>query len=133
MKFFGSLYVNCLSLSHQRKADSQKIKVAKLRCALCVLILCAVSLQGPTHAQLMTPEEALGFQVGSDYQVAGWQTVSDYMRHVAANSDRILVDELGKTTEGNDLLMLLISAPENLENLARYQEIQRALATPARK
>ena len=131
MKFFGSLYVNCLSLSHQRKADSQKIKVAKLRCALCVLILCAVSLQGPTHAQLMTPEEALGFQVGSDYQVAGWQTVSDYMRHVAANSDRILVDELGKTTEGNDLLMLLISAPENLENLARYQEIQRALATPA--
>ena len=79
----------------------------------------------------MAPEEALGFQVGSDYQVAGWQTVSDYMRHVAANSDRILVDELGKTTEENDLLMLLISAPENLENLARYQEIQRTLATPA--
>ena len=131
MKFFGSLYVNCLSLFHQRKVDSQKIKVAKLRCALCVLILCAVSLQGATHAQLMTPEEVLGFQVGSDYQVAGWQTVSDYMRHVAANSDRILVDELGKTTEENDLLMLLISAPENLENLARYQEIQRALATPA--
>ena len=129
MKFFGSLYVNCLSLFRQRKAGSQEISVATLRRALCVLILCAVSLQGPTHAQLMTPEEVLGFQVGSDYQVAGWQTVSDYMRHVAANSDRILVDALGKTTEGNDLLMLLISAPENLENLARYQEIQRALAT----
>ena len=131
MKFFASLYVNCLSLFHQRKTDSQEIRVATLRNAFCVLILCAVSLQGPTHAQLIAPEEVLGFQVGSDYQVAGWQTVSDYMRHVAANSDRVLVDELGKTTEGNDLLMLLISAPENLENLARYQQIQRALAIPA--
>ena len=63
--------------------------------------------------------------------MAGWQTVSDYMRHVADNSDRVLLEELGKTTEGNDFLMLLISAPENLENLARYQEIQRQLALPS--
>jgi hypothetical protein len=80
----------------------------------------------------MAPEEVLGFQVGSDYQVAGWKTVSDYMRHVAANSDRVLVEELGKTTEDNDLLMLLISAPENLKNLARYQQIQRELAIPTK-
>ncbi len=79
----------------------------------------------------MPPEEALGFQVGADYKVAGWQTVSDYMRHVAENSDRILLEELGKTTEGNDFLILLISAPENLANLGRYQEIQKQLALPS--
>ncbi len=79
----------------------------------------------------MPPEEVLGFQVGADYKVAGWQTVSDYMRHVAENSDRILVEDLGQTTEGNDFLMLLISAPENLENLERYQEIQRRIALPS--
>ena len=82
------------------------------------------------HAQLMKPEEVLGFQVGSDYQVAGWKVVSDYMHHVAENSDRILLEELGKTTEGNDLVMVLISAPENLENVGRYQQIQRQLAYP---
>ena len=129
MDFFRSLYVNCISLFRHRKTDAQTIRVSTLRCTVGILIFCAISLQVPTHAQLMTPEEVLGFQVGSDYQVAGWQTVSDYMRHVAANSDRVLVDELGKTTEGNDLLMLLISASENLDNLARYQEIQQALAT----
>ena len=79
----------------------------------------------------MSPEEVLGFQVGADYKVAGWQTVSDYMRHVAENSDRILLEELGNTTEGNDFLILLISAPENLANLARYQQIQRQLALPS--
>ena len=97
-----------------------------------VLIMSAVLLQLPTYAQLMPPEEVLGFQVGSDYQVAGWKTVSDYMHHVGENSDRVLVETLGKTTEGNDLLMVLISAPENLENLARYQEIQREIALPTK-
>ena len=98
---------------------------------LIVSLICAVFLQVPAHAQLMSPEEVLGFQVGADYKVAGWQTVSDYMRHVAEHSDRILLEELGTTTEGNDFLMLLISAPENLENLERYQEIQRQIALPS--
>ena len=130
MKFLESLYVNCLPLFRQRKAGFQEIRTTTLWSIFGVLVLCTVLLQGPTFAQLLTPEEVLGFQVGSDYRVAGWETVSDYMRHVAANSDRVLVEELGKTTEGNDLLMMLISAQENLENLARYQQIQRELAIP---
>ena len=132
MKFLGSLFLNCTLLFPPRKTEVQETSLTTLWCIPGILILCVIALQGPTHAQLMTPEEVLGFQVGSDYQVVGWQTVSDYLRHVATNSDRVLVDELGKTTEGNDLLMLLISASENLENLARYQEIQRALATPTK-
>ena len=132
MKFLGSLYVNRILLFRQRKAGFQEIRTTKLWSIFGALILCTVLLQGPTTAQLLAPEEVLGFQVGSDYQVAGWKTVSDYMRHVAANSDRVLVEELGKTTEGNDLLMMLISAPENLENLARYQQIQREIALPTK-
>ena len=130
MIFFRSLCINCLAPSRQRKAGFQEIRATKLWCTLGALIICTVLLQGPTFAQLMAPEEVLGFQVGADYQVAGWQTVSDYMRHVEANSDRVLIEALGKTTEGNDLLMVLISAPENLENLARYQQIQREIALP---
>ena len=96
-----------------------------------ISLICVVLIQVPTQAQLLSPEEVLGFQVGADYKVAGWQTVSDYMRHTAENSDRILLEDLGQTTEGNDFLMLLISAPENLENLDRYQEIQRRIALPS--
>ena len=132
MNFLNSPCVNSVSLSRQRKPDFQVIRTTKLCSILGALIVWTVLLQGPTSAQLLAPEEVLGFQVGSDYQVAGWKTVSDYMRHVAANSDRVLVEDLGKTTEDNDLLMLLISAPENLENLARYQQIQRELAIPTK-
>ena len=133
MIFFRALYINCLSSPRQRKADFQVIRTTKPWGILGALIICTALLHGSTSAQLMAPEEVLGFQVGSDYQVADWKTVSDYMRHVAANSNRVLLEELGKTTEANDLLMLLISAPENLENLARYQQIQKALALPTKR
>ena len=128
MKFFNSLHRRL----HQRKSGVYGIKMATLWGTLGVLIMSAVLLQLPTYAQLMPPEEVLGFQVGSDYQVAGWKTVSEYMHHVGENSDRVLVETLGKTTEGNDLLMVLISAPENLENLERYQQIQREIALPTK-
>ena len=131
MKISGIFYANFTPPFHQEKIDSQETDTTPLWRILSVLLMCVVLLQEPAHAQLRSPDEVLGFQVGSDYQVAGWQTVSDYMRHVAANSDRVLLEELGKTTEGNDFLMLLISTPENLENLAHYQQIQRRLALPS--
>ena len=81
-------------------------------------------------AQPVSPEEALGFPVGADYKVAGWTAVSDYLRHIADTSDRVQLEVLGKTTEGNDFVMLLISAPGNLADLARYKAIQRQLAYP---
>ena len=129
----GSLCSNFVSLSRQAKTCHQNIKTTQLWRMLCALVVCTVLLQSPTSAQLIIePERFLGFKVGSDYQVAGWKTVSKYMRHIAANSERVLLDELGKTTEGNDLVMLLISAPENLEHLARYQQIQREIALPTK-
>ena len=131
MKIFGIFYAKSIPPNYQEKTDAQETKTTTLWSILSLLLMCVVLLQEPVHAQLMSPEEVLGFQVGSDYQVAGWQTVSDYMRHVAENSDRVLLEELGKTTEDNDFLMLLISAPENLENLAHYQQIQRRLAMPS--
>ena len=120
MNIFGFFHINPPALFHEQKTG------------LSVLLICVVLLSGSANAQIMSPEEVLGFQVGSDYQVAAWQTISDYMRHVAANSDRVFLETLGKTTEDNDFLMLLISAPENLENLGHYQQIQRQLALPSK-
>lgn len=101
-----------------------------LQCFFRVLLLCLLMPILVADAQLMAPEEVLGFQVGTDYKVAGWEAVSGYMRHIANNSDRVVVEELGKTTEGKDFLILLISAPENLANLDIYKKKQRQLAYP---
>lgn len=138
MKFFYFGYVNSNVAPSCRFYSVRKAKarghLAMPWRILSMLLVC-LFLRGASeiNARLMRPAEVLGFQVGSDYQVAGWKAVSDYMRHVADNSDRILLEELGKTTEGNDFVMVLISAPETLENLVRYQRIQRQLASPEKQ
>lgn len=81
-------------------------------------------------AQIISPEEAIGFPVGADYKLARWETITDYLRSLAANSDRIILEERGKTTEDLDFVLALISSPENLANLDRYRTIQHKLANP---
>ena len=81
-------------------------------------------------AQIISPEKAIGFPVGADYKLARWETITGYLRSMAASSDRVILEERGKTTEGLDFVLVLISSPENLANLDRYKVIQQKLANP---
>ena len=62
--------------------------------------------------------------------VVEWGPVVSYFRALAANSDRIRVEELGKSTEGRPFIAATIAAADTLRSLDRYREIQRRLADP---
>jgi len=64
--------------------------------------------------QLKSPEEVFGFKVGSDYKLADYNQMLTFHRQLAKNSDRVLLEEIGKTSEGQPMLLLFISTPENL-------------------
>jgi hypothetical protein len=86
--------------------------------------------QTSTSANVPTPSQFLGFEVGADRQLADYKQIGSYLKKLAEVSPRIKVVPLGKTTLGNDLLMAVISSPENLKNQARYKEIAHKLADP---
>ena len=90
------------------------------------LFLTAISAQ----AQIISPQEALDFPLGADYRLSPWEKITDYLRQLSENSDRVILEEHGKTTEGHDFVLVLISSPENLANRERYKAIQRKLADP---
>ncbi|MCH8291531.1 hypothetical protein IH992_10575 [Candidatus Poribacteria bacterium] len=92
-----------------------------------VILFVTISL---THAQIIKPEKVTHFPVGIDYKLARWETITEYLRLLAADSDRVTLEERGKTTEGLDFVLVLISSPENLANLEHYKTIQRQLADP---
>ena len=91
------------------------------------IALLAVSVSAQT---VQTPEEFFGFELGTDGELARYPKVLDYLEHVAASSERVLYEELGKTTEGNDYVLLTISSPENLARLDRLVAINHRLADP---
>ena len=66
--------------------------------------------------------------VGEDYFLANYTQLVDYWRKVAQQSDRIKLEEIGKTAEGRPIVMAIITSPANFKKLARYKEISQKLA-----
>lgn len=80
-----------------------------------------------TDNRIPTPEEFLGFRVGTDKKLARWDKIVEYLRIVAGASGRVRMRELGKTTNNNPFVLLEISSPETLNNLDRFKQLERKL------
>ena len=96
-----------------------------------VLLLIA-SASAFAQPSVTSPEAAFGFKPGTDRKLADWKELTAYFKKLSTESNRIRYEEVGKTTEGRPFISVTISAPENLAQLAHYQEIQRRLADPRR-
>ncbi len=88
----------------------------------------AQSVSVPAAGKVTAPKEQLGFNFGDDYHLASYKQLSDYWRKLDAESDRLVLHEMGRTAEGRTQLMGIVTSPANHRNLARYKEISRRLA-----
>src|ERR1700754_2836391 len=75
-----------------------------------------------------TPKSFFGFSIGDNYQLATYTQTEAYLKKIAAASDRARLQIIGKTSEGRDQFMMIVSSPENLKNLDKYQKISQQLA-----
>ena len=82
----------------------------------------------PAAAQLTSPEEQFGHELGADYVLVNYEGLTEYWRLLAEQSDRMTVESIGKTSEGRDQWMATITSPANRPGLERYKEIARRLA-----
>ncbi len=96
---------------------------------VCILVFSALVAPAQTvPAQIATPKQALGFDLGEDYQVASYTQLESYWKKLAAESDRMKLIDIGATAEGRRQYMAVVSSPENIRNLERYRQIARRLA-----
>jgi len=96
----------------------------KSRFVCCLLAACSV------FAAVPTPESYFGHKMGADRTVLDWDKVVGYFQELAKNSDRIRVEELGKTAEGRPFIAATIADADTLRHLDHYIEIQQKLADP---
>jgi hypothetical protein len=90
--------------------------------------------RGQSHdkpaSKIVSPREHFGFELGEDRKLADWKQLADYFHLLGRQSDRVKVQELGKTTDGRPFLLVTISAPRNLARLEEYRQIQLRLSDP---
>src|SRR4030095_9491866 len=93
------------------------------------LSLAAPNAQTPATPKVTSPKTFFGHDIGADYVLPNYTKFTEYVKKLDAESDRMIVQSIGKTAEGRDQLMAIITAPENFKKLDRYKEIARRLAT----
>ena len=76
-----------------------------------------------------TPAEVLGFQIG-EFQTNPEQGVN-YIKALAAASDRVVLKQYGWTYERRPLYILIISTEENIRNLDSIKEQHARLSDPS--
>jgi hypothetical protein len=93
---------------------------------LAAIAFSATALQAQGH--VTSPKEFFGHNIGDDYFLATYTQFQAYWHKIDGESNRMVVQEIGKTAEGRPQLMAIITSPENFAKLARYKEIARKLA-----
>ncbi|CAN5141754.1 hypothetical protein BH20ACI1_BH20ACI1_12460 [soil metagenome] len=79
-----------------------------------------------------TPKSVLGFHPTDDKTIADWTQITNYFQKLDAASDKVKVQEIGKTTLGKPLIVAFISSADNIKNLEKYKQISQKLADPRR-
>jgi hypothetical protein len=92
-----------------------------------LLLLVGSFAQPAAQSSVTSPRTQFGFAIGDDYQLANYSKIAAYWRKLDAESDRMVVQEIGKTAEGRPHLMAIVTSPENHRNLARYKQISQRL------
>jgi hypothetical protein len=78
---------------------------------LVLALVVAIALPAPTRAQtsITTPKQEFGSNFGDDFFLANYQQIAAYWRKLDAQSDRMVVQEIGKTAEGRPHLMAIVT------------------------
>lgn len=80
-------------------------------------------------AQTITsPKTFFGFDIGDNYRLANYTEMEKYFKLVTSQTNRAIIEDIGKTEEGRTQYMMIVSAPENIKNLAEYKQISQQLA-----
>src|SRR5713101_4002406 len=94
------------------------------------LIVLGLAVSAAAAASPPSPQSVLGFRPGDDRQLADWSQIVDYFHRLDAASDRVKVEEVGRTTEDRPFLVAIITSEANMAHLEEIRRANLRLADP---
>ncbi len=79
-------------------------------------------------AQAPTPESVLGHKPGDDFYLASYDDALGYFQKLAKATDKLKLVQVGKTTQGRDWYIAIISSARNLADLDKHKDTAKKLA-----
>lgn len=92
-------------------------------------VLLFLLFNGSLQAQTVpSPKSHFGFTIGDNYHLANFTQTEAYLKKIEASSKKVKLQVIGKTEEGRNQYMAIVSDPANLANLEKYKSISQKLA-----
>ena len=85
------------------------------------VILIFLVLFNLSFSQILSPEKFFGFRIGEDKKLIGWDEIVSYLNYVDKNSNRITVEELGKTPLGKPFVVVVASSEANMKKYTKIK------------
>lgn len=86
-----------------------------IRLFVCMILALGSFLPDIHTQRLLSPDEFLPHKLGE--QFTEHAMLVKYYEHVAANSDRVILREFGKTNQNRPQILAIVSTPENLRQI----------------
>ncbi len=80
------------------------------------------------QTEIKSPEEFFGFQPGADRMLLDYESLVGYLQHLAENSPRVKMIEIGESPMGKKMYLVFFSLEENISNLEHLKQINKELA-----
>ena len=109
-------------------AAPRLLLVVSASLVLSIAVLLAPS--APAATGVPSPESVLGFVPGEDRKLADWSQVLAYLKALDEASDRVSVEEVGKTTQGRPFVIVTVTSAANHARLEEIRQRQRAPRRP---
>ena len=81
----------------------------------------------PTVAGIPSPKDVLGHHIGAPNHLTYYADILKYYRALASATPRVKVLPIGRSTEGRDLVVVVVGAVDSIENLETYRRASRSL------
>ncbi len=98
-----------------------------MRDRLIKLIFLLSLWSAPIFGQVISPEAYLGFKPGADFKLMSYEQAIGYFEVLASQTDRMIVLDMGRTSEGRRMKYGVVSSAENLKQLDHYKELNKRL------
>jgi len=86
----------------------------------------------PEHASIPSPRDFLGHIAGAPGELTRTDRIYPYYRALAAASDRVRVESIGKSEEGREILLVSVGDAASLKQLDKLRDDMAALSDPRR-
>jgi hypothetical protein len=96
--------------------------------AVTVSVAAPLAQKAAPASKVTQPKDQFGFAIGDDYRLVNYTQYTDYLKKMQAQSERMIVTDIGKTEEGRTELTAIITSPENQRKLPMIKAANRRLA-----